>query len=341
MEAPIYLVILLIAVAVMVTLIQRKSEMKQLQMQDKLEQERLDGLKGKIEAFQNLTKHLNEDSELLNQKLFDALYPHLEVLVRKYRQTMREDDYGKVISKDWEKELDYFVDEVGFDDEIFSLISTWVTSYRWAVQDKNQLTQGEVYTEEDLLKMGVDSSDIENSLYEAIKPIRNVGPNEEDFIIQMARDNLDFYCRHFYRFWVWDTVWMYKHMKDQEDSEITIQMQGNTGHDYEMFCKEILNRAGWTVTHRGGSGDQGVDLIGELNGYKVVFQCKWYSSPVGNRAVQELISGMQFEGITNGAVITNSTYTTSAKQLANTANNVFLLHHEQLEEFTQAALETL
>lgn len=101
------------------------------------------------------------------------------------------------------------------------------------------------------------------------------------------------------------------------------------GNDYEAFCAAGLKVSGWNVINKGGSGDQGVDLIAERNGYRVAIQCKFYSSPVGNAAVQEVIAGKTFESATHAAVVSNATFTTAARQLASSAG-VLLLHHEQL-----------
>jgi restriction system protein len=103
----------------------------------------------------------------------------------------------------------------------------------------------------------------------------------------------------------------------------------STGQEYEFFCATVLEDANWSVRRTGGSGDQGVDLIAEHDGVRVVIQCKFYSSPVGNAAVQEIIAGKTFEGAAYAAVVSNSTYTSAARQLASTSG-VFLLHHDQL-----------
>jgi restriction system protein len=82
------------------------------------------------------------------------------------------------------------------------------------------------------------------------------------------------------------------------------------------------------------SGDQGVDVVANLAGLKVVLQCKKYSQPVGNAAVQEVIAGKAFEQAHAAAVVTNATFTPSAKQLA-TTTGVHLLHYSELSQFSQ------
>lgn len=102
--------------------------------------------------------------------------------------------------------------------------------------------------------------------------------------------------------------------------------------DFELYCANLLKQSGWNSRLTKGSGDQGVDIIAEHGIYKAVFQCKKYSKPVGNAAVQEVIAGMHYEKANVAAVVTNSAFTISARQLANTAN-VFLLHHTELPGF--------
>ena len=64
------------------------------------------------------------------------------------------------------------------------------------------------------------------------------------------------------------------------------------------------------------SGDQGVDVIAERDGIKIGIQAKCYSEPVGNAAVQEVIAGISYYKLDKGFVVTNSTFTTAAKRLA-------------------------
>ena len=47
------------------------------------------------------------------------------------------------------------------------------------------------------------------------------------------------------------------------------------------------------------------------------FQCKYYTNPVGVRAVQEIYSGRDFYHCMVGVVMTNSRFTKNAVTLAN------------------------
>lgn len=104
--------------------------------------------------------------------------------------------------------------------------------------------------------------------------------------------------------------------------------------DFEHECAELLNQTGWTARVTQASGDQGIDVIATYGNVKAVFQVKKYSQPVGNSAVQEIIAGKAFEQAHVAAVVTNSTFTASAKKLAN-ATGVFLLHYSELPDFAE------
>lgn len=110
--------------------------------------------------------------------------------------------------------------------------------------------------------------------------------------------------------------------------------------EYEQFCAAILERHGWTARRTKATGDQGVDIIAERSGLKVVLQCKLYGRPVGNGAVQEAIAGAQFERARIAVVVSNAAFTAAAQQLATTAG-VLLLHHEQLPMLAELVVATV
>jgi Restriction endonuclease/Sel1 repeat len=99
--------------------------------------------------------------------------------------------------------------------------------------------------------------------------------------------------------------------------------------DYEALCANELRKGGWHATTTKGSGDQGVDVIAERNGVRLILQCKLYTNPVGNKAVQEAAAGRAHEAAHYAAVVSNSVFTEAAKQLART-NKIYLLHHSEL-----------
>lgn len=97
------------------------------------------------------------------------------------------------------------------------------------------------------------------------------------------------------------------------------------GHEYEYQVAKYLRGHGYTgVTVTKGSGDFGVDVIAHKGGHKYAVQCKYYSNPVGLSAVQEAVAGMTYYKCDRAMVVTNSTFTKAARDLAR-ANNVLLL----------------
>lgn len=100
--------------------------------------------------------------------------------------------------------------------------------------------------------------------------------------------------------------------------------------EFEVFCAEQLRQSGWDAHVTRQSRDQGVDVVAEKNGLRIVLQCKLYSAPVGNKAVQEAVAAKAFEQAHYCAVVSNSSYTSAAEQLAS-ANKVLLLHYSDLQ----------
>jgi restriction system protein len=99
--------------------------------------------------------------------------------------------------------------------------------------------------------------------------------------------------------------------------------------DFEIYCASRLKKGGWTANLTKASGDQGIDIIAERDGIKLVFQVKKSSSPVGNKAVQEAIAGKAFVNANAACVVSNAEFTPAAKELAN-VSGVRLLHHSEL-----------
>jgi restriction system protein len=101
-----------------------------------------------------------------------------------------------------------------------------------------------------------------------------------------------------------------------------------SGVDYEKHCADLLEAAGWSVSDTAVTGDQGVDLIATKNNARVCIQCKRYSSPVGNKAVQEVTAGMTHWNGTHAVVVSNAEFTRAAKRLAESTGVVLIAETE-------------
>lgn len=90
-----------------------------------------------------------------------------------------------------------------------------------------------------------------------------------------------------------------------------------TGYEYEQKCAEELRHMGFIdIEVTKTSGDQGIDVIAWKDGLKYGIQCKYYRGSVSNKAVQEASAGAQYYDCDVAVVMTNSTFTKSAEELA-------------------------
>lgn len=100
--------------------------------------------------------------------------------------------------------------------------------------------------------------------------------------------------------------------------------------EYERFCAARLEATGWNCELTKGSGDQGVDVVARKGGTILVVQCKKYSAPVGNGAVQEVVAAKGHIKAHYAAVVSNAPFTRSAIELA-TSTRTLLLNHADLD----------
>jgi hypothetical protein len=90
-----------------------------------------------------------------------------------------------------------------------------------------------------------------------------------------------------------------------------------SGEDFEIFVCNILKKLNfYDIELTKASGDQGVDILAEKDGIRYAIQCKRYSQPVGNKAIQEVYSGKSYYKCHIGIVVTNNYFTQSARKLA-------------------------
>jgi restriction system protein len=117
---------------------------------------------------------------------------------------------------------------------------------------------------------------------------------------------------------------------DELDAEITYDPK-MTGVEFEKLVAAILESNGWDVTLTPASGDQGVDLIASFDTTRVAVQCKRSSKPIGNKAVQEALAGMHFAEASEAWVVSDNSFTTSARQLAS-STGISLYHFEEIAD---------
>lgn len=90
-----------------------------------------------------------------------------------------------------------------------------------------------------------------------------------------------------------------------------------SGTEYEKWCASYLAKHRFrAIELTKATGDQGIDIIAYKHHRKYGIQCKFYDTPVGNSSVQEAYAGAAFYGCDWAAVMTNTTFTRGAAQLA-------------------------
>lgn len=104
-----------------------------------------------------------------------------------------------------------------------------------------------------------------------------------------------------------------------------------TGVQFEEYLVRLFKELNYKAKHNGKSGDQGADLILKYNDYIYAIQAKFYTSKLDNTPVQEIVGALKYYNANQGVVITNSTFTKGAENLAK-ANNVILIDGNDLKK---------
>lgn len=107
---------------------------------------------------------------------------------------------------------------------------------------------------------------------------------------------------------------------------------GMDGLEFATFCADILKKSGFCdIQVTQGSGDYGIDILAKKESISYAIQCKCYTTPVGNKAVQEAFSGKAFYNCMVAVVMTNNYFTDAAIETAK-RNAVVLWNRDYLDE---------
>ncbi len=115
--------------------------------------------------------------------------------------------------------------------------------------------------------------------------------------------------------WIW---YMRRHSSD--DDELFDDMEGV---EFEQYCAELLEAKGFeNVETTPPSHDYGIDIIADRDGISYAVQCKCYSDSIGIKAIQEAYAGKDYYNAMVGVVMTNQSFTKTAKEFADKLNIV-------------------
>jgi len=111
------------------------------------------------------------------------------------------------------------------------------------------------------------------------------------------------------------------------------------GDEWEDYLVEVCRTLGAKVERTGKSGDQGVDLIVEVGSKRIAVQAKGFNDEylVNHKAVQEAFAGMAHRGCSACAVITNTGFRKSARELA-ASTNCTLIGDDEFPDFVLGRL---
>jgi restriction endonuclease len=113
------------------------------------------------------------------------------------------------------------------------------------------------------------------------------------------------------------------------------QIARMTGVEFENYLMRILKNCGCTVSGTPKTGDKGADIIARFPPDRtIIIQAKRSGAPVGNRAVQEVAAALAYYRGTEAWVVSNSSFTVAARELAQ-SNRVRLIGGAELRLVAQ------
>ena len=111
--------------------------------------------------------------------------------------------------------------------------------------------------------------------------------------------------------------------------EDEVELSKMSGVEFENYLMSILKSKDYNASGTPTTGDQGADIIASRDNKVYVIQAKRHSKPIGNKAVQEVVAARNYYKGDVGVVVTNTTFTPSAKSLAR-RNDVILIGGKEI-----------
>lgn len=252
-----------------------------------------------IVLFYKFITRLSIDAKL-KKIIYDIVIKNFDILFRNLQKAYYKNEYGYADKNSLIKEIKKFVQVVVINDvqirKLFNiLVNDLEVEHRLSSRNKKKFILKKVSK--------TKHKSIENDV--------------ELKICKIVADTFDSVCE-FKKVRIEDPI-------KEPDMEI------NTGVDYEVFVENKLKNMGFEIQRTKITGDQGVDIIAIKDNHKTAIQCKYYTKSVGNKAVQEIVAGANFYGCSKKAVITNSFFTKSAKQLA-ASLDVLLIEYNSIAD---------
>lgn len=122
----------------------------------------------------------------------------------------------------------------------------------------------------------------------------------------------------------------FSNLKNEEKNKQSLESI-KTGTEFEKYLVKLFKDMGYETTHTGKAGDQGCDLLAKKHDKIYCIQAKYYTKDLDNTPVQEIIGSLKHYNGDKGVVITNSSFTEGAYELAR-SNDVILINGRKLQK---------
>ena len=203
--------------------------------------------------------------------------------------------------------------------------SEWLKKYQELVDKFLEIAERKVSVIDDY-----GDEDKEELWDEILRCLTKIAKKEGDKMLVEKKDVVDpkdddpfcFPRPHEEKYWLLaralKTSFLEHHKSQQLKPSDSFDIDSLSGVEFETWIVKILKENGFSnVSGTPATGDQGADVIAKKDGKKIIIQAKRYDQPVGNKAVQEVVGAIKFYGGNEGWVMTNASFTSSAKALAN------------------------
>lgn len=125
----------------------------------------------------------------------------------------------------------------------------------------------------------------------------------------------------------------FRHQRIRRLANLTLSsVDQMKGLDFEHYVAEIMRYQGYSTSVTRSSGDLGIDVIAKQGRTRYAVQVKRYKGPVSRHAVSDAVAGKFHYRCNQAMVVTNSTFTTGAKTLAN-STQCLLIDRTQLQKW--------
>ncbi len=318
----------------------------------------------KAVTVSEMRQSLLDDKAVFLAIIVGLIKKHRKTLESKFEQYIEHDEYGNVlVNTDFKSEIVYFSDKVVLP-ELERCIEGGKTNYK----DLVLILAGGItdLADEENMPMDITYEDSDQAIVSKLLSATNRSGDDSlinDDILRQVHDNniaarselksvattimeirwpepyfgkdIEAHGPMCVTYFAASIFNIFSVMYNNQDLTCKIRLRkeedftGNDPYKYEEYIKTLLQDEGFRAKRTKGSGDFGVDVIASRNGKTYAIQCKLYNHTVGAKAVQEIAVGRMHYRTDFAVVVSDNSYTDSAKSLARTTG-VILAHHNDL-----------